>query len=203
MTTGIPQDIEHLVTAEDPDLVLLRAKPSWNGGLDLLERICRVSDAPVIFVSGNGGIQVMDRAFELGATDCVIKPFAPAELMARIRAALRSRQAPSQTRDSELFVLGDLSINYSERLVTLAGRRVQLTATEYKLLLELSIAAGRVLTHEQLLTRVWGQLYESDERIIRTYIKELRKKLGDDASRPTYILSEPRVGYRMAKPTSD
>ena len=100
-------------------------------------------------------------------------------------------------------MLGDLSINYSERLVTLAGRRVQLTATEYKLLLELSIAAGRVLTHEQLLTRVWGQLYESDERIIRTYIKELRKKLGDDASRPTYILSEPRVGYRMAKPTSD
>ena len=87
--------------------------------------------------------------------------------------------------------------------MSVTDRPVHLTATEYKLLTELSTAAGRVLTHEQLLRRVWGPLYSSDARIVRTYVKELRHKLGDDAARPTYIFTEPGVGYRMARPSTD
>ena len=96
---------------------------------------------------------------------------------------------------------GDLTIDYIEREVSIAGRTVHLTATEYRLLVELSAAAGRVSTHQQLLRRVWGPLYTNDERIVRTYVKELRHKLGDDAARPTYIFTEPGVGYRMPRPS--
>ena len=82
----------------------------------------------------------------------------------------------------------------------MAGQPVRLTATEYKLLFELSVHAGRVLTHDQLLTGIWGAEYSGDSRLVRTFVKKLRRKLGDDADRPTYIFTEPRVGYRMAKP---
>ena len=97
------------------------------------------------------------------------------------------------------LVLMDLAINYAERRVTVAGRPVQLTATEYKLLFELSVNAGRVMTHHQLLRRGWGPDYPNDSRLLRSFLKKLRRKLGDDADNPTYIFTEPRVGYRMAK----
>ncbi len=99
------------------------------------------------------------------------------------------------------YRLGDLTIDYDERTVSVAGRPVQLTPTEYKLLCELSINAGRVVEHRQLLDRVWGSDYSGDTRIVRVYVKEIRKKLGDDARNPTYIFTLSRVGYRMAKPT--
>ena len=90
-------------------------------------------------------------------------------------------------------------IDYAERRVTLAGQPVQLTATEYGLLADLSVNAGRVLSHDQLLRRVWGPNYSGDSQPVRTFVKNLRNKLGDDARNPTYIFTEPRVGYRMAK----
>ena len=202
VVAGLPEDIVPLVAEEQPHLLLLDLTLSWSDGFELMERIRKISDAPVIFLSGHGSIQNLDRAFELGAADYVAKPFTPTELTARIKAALRRRQALHQTGSPGLFVLGDLTIDYAQRLVTVAGRNLQLTATEFKLLFQLSVAAGRVLTHEQLLREVWGPLYESDARTLRTYIKGLRKKLGDDAKRPTYIFTEQRVGYRMARPTT-
>ena len=115
--------------------------------------------------------------------------------------ALRRRSVASWKEPFRLYLHGDLAIDYVEREVTVSGLPVHLTATEYKLLVEFSVAAGRVLTHEQLLRLVWGPLYSSDARIVRTYVKELRHKLGDDAARPTYIFTEPGVGYRMTKPS--
>ena len=100
-------------------------------------------------------------------------------------------------------MLDDMTIDYGRRLVTVAGHPVQLTATEYRMLSELSTAAGQVLTYEQLLRRAWGPLYSGDTRIVHTYVKQLRKKLGDDARQPRYIFTEPRVGYHMAKPAAD
>ena len=200
VVTGNPDDIERLMESEQPHLVLMDMTLPWPDGFELMERVRRISDVPVIFLSGQGGGQNMDRAFELGAADYVVKPFTPTELAARTRAALRRRESPVQTEPPEPFVLGDLIIDYAERAVTVAGRRVHLTATEYRLLFELSAAAGRVLTHEQLLRLVWGPLYSSDARIVRAYVKQLRQKLGDDARRPAYIFTEPQVGYRMAKP---
>ena len=96
-------------------------------------------------------------------------------------------------------MLGDLTIDYAERRVTVAGQPVQLTATEYELLFELSVNGGRVLTHDQLLRGVWGLTNSGDVRVIRSLVRRLRRKLDDDASNPTYIFAEPRVGYRMPK----
>ena len=200
VVTGNPDDIERLMESEQPHLVLMDMTPPWTDGFELMERVRKTSDVPIIFLSGQGGGQNMDRAFELGAADYVVKPFTPTELTSRTKAALRRRESPAQTGPPEPFVLGDLTIDYAERVVTVAGRRVQLTATEYKLLFELSAATGRVLTYEQLLRRAWGSLYSTDVRIVHTYIKQLRGKLGDDARHPTYIFTEPRVGYRMPNP---
>ena len=192
-----PDEIELLAEAEDPQLLIVESMPLRCDASRLMERIRRTSDAPVIFLSANGSGQNMELAFELGAADYLVKPFTPTELVARTKAALRRRLSSSR---NEPFVMGDLTIDYSERRVTVAGRPVQLTATEYRLLFELSNAAGRVLTYEQLLRRAWGPLYSTDTRIVHTFVKQLRGKLGDDARCPKYIFTEPRVGYSMPRP---
>ncbi len=101
---------------------------------------------------------------------------------------------------SELYVRGDLTIDYVQRMVSVAGQPVRLTAIEYDLLRELSIHAGRVLTHQHLLQRVWGKTQTATPQVIRTHLNRLRRKLGEDADNPTYIFAEPRVGYRMERP---
>ena len=121
-----------------------------------MKEIREVSDVPVIFLSVNGQEEIIARAFEKGADDYVVKPFSPTELVARIKAALRKREAPEWAEPSEPYVFGELTIDYAERRVTLAGRPVQLTAIEYGLLFELSANAGRVMTYDRLLQRVWG-----------------------------------------------
>ena len=200
--SGNPDDLERLVDAEKPHVVLMEMTLPWADPFDVMERIQRISDAPVLLLmSGYGSSRTMDRAFELGAADYVVKPFTPTELVARIKSTVRRRASTVQNEASEPFVLGDLTIDYVERVVTVAGRRVQLTATEYRLLVELATAAGRVLTHAQLLRRAWGPEYSGDSQIVYTYIKQLRNKLEDDARRPSYLFTEPRLGYRMAKPT--
>ena len=201
--TDDSDDVERTIEARKPRVILLEPTQSWADGLEMLVRVGRISDAPVIVMAGHGWDQHMSRAFELGAFDYVAKPFTSTEMLARIGIALRGRTAAGRDEPSGHYRSGDLSIDYVEREVMVSGRPVHLTATEYRLLTELSASAGRVLTHEQLLRRVWGPLYTSDSRIVRTYVKELRHKLGDSASRPTYIFNEPGVGYRMPKPSND
>ena len=167
-----------------------------SDGMELMKGIREVSDVPVIFLSPYGQDEVVARAFGMGAADYAVKPFSPTELAARIRAALRKRAA---SEPSEPYVLGDLTIDYAERRVTLAGRPLPLIAMEYRLLAELSANAGRLLTCEHLLERVWGEKSSGDVRPMRTIVSKLRRKLGDDADNPTYIFTEPRVGYRMPK----
>ena len=199
VVTGDPEEALSLVEANDPHLVLLDLMLPGTDGIELMKEIREVSDVPVIFLSAYGQEETIARAFENGADDYVVKPFSPMELVARIKAALRKREAPEWAEPSEPFVLGDLTVDYAERRVTLAGRPVQLTAIEYGLLFELSANAGRVLTYDRLLRRVWGLRRSGDSRRVRTAAKQLRRKLGDAANNPTYILTEPRVGYRMAK----
>ncbi len=189
-----------LLTAEKkPHLVLLDLVLPDSDGIDLMKDILRMADVPIIFVSGYGRDQVIAQAFEKGASDYIVKPFSPTELVARVRAALRRQADPYRAEPSEPYVLGDLTIDYAERRVTVAGQPVQLTATEYELLFELSVNGGRVLTHDQLLRGVWGLTNSGDVRVIRSLVRRLRRKLDDDASNPTYIFAEPRVGYRMPK----
>ncbi len=196
-------DVERMIEEQKPRVILLEPTQSWADGLGMLVRVGRISDAPVIVMAGHGWDQHIGRAFELGAFDYVAKPFTSTEMLARIGIALRGRSVADRDEPSGQYQSGELSIDYVEREVVVSGRPIHLTATEYKLLTELSASAGRVLTHEQLLRRVWGPLYTSDSRIVRTYVKELRHKLGDNASRPTYIFNEPGVGYRMPKPSND
>ena len=199
IVTGDPQEALSQVEANAPHLVLLDLMLPGTDGIELMGNILDMADVPVIFLSAYGQEETIARAFEKGADDYVVKPFSPTELVARIKAALRKREAPERAEPSEPYVLGELAIDYAERRVTLAGRPVQLTAIEYGLLFELSANAGRVMTYDRLLRRVWGLRGSGDSRRVRTAAKQLRRKLGDDANNPTYILNEPRVGYRMPK----
>ena len=195
--TDDPDEVHQLLEVQKPDLVLLDLVLPGTDGFELLKRIPRDRDVPVIVLSGRGGDEHIAKAFEMGAADYVAKPFSPTELVARIKAAVR-RQAAA--RQSTPYLLGDLAINYVDRTVTVAGRPVKLTPTEHKLLYELSIKPGRVLTYDQLLEKLWGPGYAGDAQRIRTVVKDLRRKLGDDARKPTYIATAPGVGYHLAAP---
>ena len=196
IVTSDPEDALRLVDEERPRLVLLDLVLPGTDGVELMKEIVETTDVPVIFLSAYGQDQLVARAFDMGAADYVVKPFSPVELAARIRAALRRREAPPP---SASFVLGDLTIDYAERRVTLAGRDVELTAMEYGTLAELSVNAGRVMAYEHLLRRVWGLDRDADIRPMRTVVSSLRRKLGDHAESPTYIFTELRVGYNMPK----
>ena len=202
VVTGDPDEAERHILVQRPQVVLLEPALPRADGFEMLVRFGRICDAPIIFVAGHGWDQHIGRAFELGAFDYIAKPFTSTELLARVDVAIRRRSAGGLDVPPDPYRYKDLTIDYAEREVTVSGHPVHLTATEYNLITELSTVAGRVLTHEQLLRRVWGPLYSSDSRIVRTYVKELRHKLGDDASRPTYIFTEPGVGYRMARPST-
>ena len=199
IVTGDPEDVPRLMEEEKPHLVLLDLMLPGSDGIELMNRILKMADVPVIFVSVYGQDEVIVRAFDMGAVDYVVKLFSPTELAARIRAALRRRAGPHPAEPSEPYSLGDLTIDYPGHRVAVAGRPVRLTPTEYELLFQLAVHAGRVLTHDQLLQRVWGPERTGEPWLVREVVKRLRRKLGDDADNPDYIYTEPRVGYRMAK----
>ena len=199
--TTDPEQALSLMTEQRPDLVLLDLMLPGANGIDLMKDLLDVASVPVIFLSAYGQEEVVTKAFDSGADDYVIKPFSATELTARIRAVLRRRSAADQ-EPSEPYVHGDLTIDYAARRVMVAGAPVRLTAIEYRLLAELSAHAGRVLTYEHLLQRVWGLRKGADLRPMRTIIKGLRRNLRDNAANPSYIFTESRVGYRMAPPTT-
>ena len=195
LVTADPDDLSRLLRTEKPELVLLDLMLPGADGIELMERVPGLAELPVIFISGYGRDETISRALEAGAADYIVKPFSPTELAARVRAALRLRARPTS------FVLGDLAINYDRRRVSLAGRLLELTVTEYELLCVLSRHAGKVVTHATLFRQVWGDRHADSATAARTYVKKLRSKLGDDALRPTYILNERGVGYRMPAPS--
>ena len=199
IVTGNPEDVGRLIQEKKPHLVLLDLMLPGTDGIALMRDILAKDDLPVIFLSAYGQEDLIAKAFDMGAVDYVAKPFSPTELAARIRAALRRRSGGGLLMQSGSYRQGALTVNYAERRVLVAGRPIVLTATEYALLFELSTNAGRVMSHEQLLRQVWGEGHSSDAGLVRTIVKRLRQKLGDDAHSPQYIFTEPRVGYRMRK----
>lgn len=199
IVTGNPEDVGRLIQEKKPHLVLLDLMLPGTDGIALMRDILAKDDLPVIFLSAYGQEDLIAKAFDMGAVDYVAKPFSPTELAARIRAALRRRSGGGLLMQSGSYRQGALTVNYAERRVLVAGRPIILTATEYALLFELSTNAGRVMSHEQLLRQVWGEGHSSDAGLVRTIVKRLRQKLGDDAHSPQYIFTEPRVGYRMRK----
>ena len=203
IAAGDPADVRRLVEEEKPHLVLLDLMLPGTDGVALMNDIHRISDVPVIFLSVYGQDDVIARALDMGATDYLVKPFSPTELAARLRAALRKRLEPYQGEGSGPFAVEDLSIDFAERRVSVAGEPVSLTATEYAVLYELAVNAPRVLTHSMLLQRVWGPERVGEAWLVRDVVKRVRQKLGDSAGSPRYILTEPRVGYRMSSGSAE
>ena len=200
VTTGDPDEALRLFKAERPQLILLDLLLPGIDGIQLMDKMFRIERAPVIFLSAYVQDEIIARAFESGAVDYVTKPFSSTELVARVRGAMRRRLNPNLDESPPPFVLGDLTLDYVSRTVTLSGSPVHLTPTEYELLSEFSLNSGRVLTFDYLLGRVWGEDRPVQKGMVRTYVKRLRRKLGEEASSPKYIFAEPHVGYRMAQP---
>ena len=199
IATGDPADVPALLKEHRPHLVLLDLVLPEVDGIELMRDIFEMAAVPVLFLSAYGQDEVIARALDAGAADFVVKPFSPTELTARIRAALRRGPPPSRTEPVEPCVLGELTIDYVDRRVTVGGRRVRLTDLEYRLLVDLSIHLGRVVTYGELLQRVWEGKTPSDLRPLRSVVKSIRRKLGDDPKKPAYLFNEVRVGYRMGR----
>ncbi len=203
IVTGDPADVPRLMREEKPHLVLLDLVLPGSDGIEVMNDILRTDDVPVIFLSVYGQDETVARAFDRGATDYVVKPFSPTELAARIRAALRRRLEPDQGEPSARYAVDGLAIDFGARRATLDGELLELTAMEYAVLDELASRAPRVLTYAFLLQHVWGPERVGEPWLVRDVVKRLRRKLGDDARRPRYILTEHRVGYRMAGNEAD
>ena len=197
LLTGEPEEAARLVRTMRPRLVLLDLMLPGTDGIELMHGIPEMADLPVIFISVYGRDETIVRALEAGAADYIVKPFSAAELTARVRAALRRREG------AEPFVLGDLTIDYDQRRVTLAERVIELTLTEYELLRVLSLNAERVVTYESLLRQVWQNGDPADVQRVRNFVKKLRRKLGDDSANPVWIFNVRGVGYRMARPRGE
>ena len=196
VVTGDPEDALRLMEKEEPRLVILDLMLPNTDGIELMRALLEISEVPVIFLSAYGREELIARAFDMGAEDYVVKPFSPTELSARIRAALRRREV---SQPLEPYVYRDLVVDYDQRLVMLAGNQVHLVAMEYGMLAELAANAGRVLTYDHLLERVWGGKGSGDVRPMRTIVTKLRRKLGEVGDNPSYIFNQPRVGYWMPR----
>jgi len=184
-----------------PDLLLLDLGLPDMDGAEVIRRVRAFSEVPVIILSVREGQHDKVAALDAGADDYVTKPFAMEELLARARVALR-RYRPEEP-SPPVLVYGDLHVDLARRLVTRGGETLHLTPTEYGLLEALVANAGKLLTHQWLLRKVWGQGYGTETTYLRTYIRALRKKLGDDASAPALIVTEPGVGYRWVGDQTD
>lgn len=182
------------VVAYRPDLIILDLGLPDMNGLDVIRELREWSQIPVIILSVKEQENEKIAALDTGADDYVTKPFGMGELLARIRAALRHVNGPG---DGPVFKFGELVIDMSMRRVTVNENEIKLTPTEYDLMKNLAVHAGKVLTHRQLLRTVWGPSCENDIHYLRVYIGQLRRKIEADPSRPRHIITEPGVGYRL------
>lgn len=177
-----------------PDLVVLDIGLPGIDGIEVTQKIREWSDLPLLILSVRDQEKEKIAALDAGADDYLTKPFGVGELMARMRVALRRASKPS---DEPVFTSGDLLVDLSKRLVKVGGEEISLTPTEYDLLRILIQESGKVLTHRQIIHAVWGDAYQSEAHLLRVNISNLRKKIEKDPSRPTYIVTEPGVGYRL------
>ncbi len=198
--TGDPSAVVRLIAEHGPHLVLLDLMLPEIDGIELMEAVPALQELPVIFLSAYGGDQRVALALEKGADDYIVKPFSPTELVARIHTVMRRWVGAASAAPAYPYELNDLSISFPDRTVRLSGDLVELTDIEYRLLYELATNPGRVLTHAELLRSVWGPGHAGKTGVVRTVIKQLRRKLGDDAADPKYIFNQPRVGYSVPKP---
>ncbi|MCB9135541.1 MAG: response regulator transcription factor [Anaerolineales bacterium] len=187
-----------LAVASPPDVVILDLGLPDIDGFTVCRRLREWTQIPIIVLSVREDERDKVRALDQGADDYLVKPFGIEELLARIRVSLRHSAQAFEGPKETIVTTGDLVIDLGAHLVTLKGSEVKLTATEFRLLTYLVKNIGRVLTHQNILTKVWGGGYEDNVEYLRVYMSQLRKKLEPDPKHPRYLLSEPGIGYRFS-----
>jgi len=177
-----------------PDLVILDLGLPDFDGVEVIQRLREWTQVPIIVLSVREQEEDKIKALDAGADDYITKPFSMGELLARIRVAIRH---VAKTEEEPVLTFGELVVDLARRKVMLKDEELKLTPTEYEILKYLSLQAGRVVTHKQLLRAVWGSNYQEETHYLRIYIGQLRRKIEADPSQPVYILTESGVGYRM------
>jgi two-component system, OmpR family, KDP operon response regulator KdpE len=203
--------VDHVATGHDaliavgeepPDLLLLDLGLPDIEGLEVARRIRDWSAVPIIFLTVREDERTKVQALDAGGDDYVTKPFGLPELLARIRAVLR-RKTEQPSSQSSVFESGDLRVDFGARQVTVGGKEVRLTPTEYELLRLFILHADKTLTHRQLLTQIWGPESTTETQYLHVFIRQLRRKLEPDPSKPRHFVTEPGVGYRFRSQTSE
>lgn len=182
---------------EIPDLVILDVMMPEMDGFTALKHIRELSTVPVIMLTVRNDERDRIRGLDLGADDYITKPFSTAELLSRVKAVLRRTFTPAPARKAQVVVDPDLTIDFDKREVVVRGQHVTLRPTEARLLYHLVNNAGRLLSHETLLAKVWGSAYRDEDHYVRLYINYLRQKIERDPAHPEYILTERGMGYRF------
>jgi len=190
-----------LVETESPDVVILDIGLPDMDGYGVLREIRRFSDVPVLMLTVRGEDTDVAKGLELGADDYITKPFSHIELIARVQAVLRRAQGLPGTDEERPFTSGRLSVDFNRNEVMVDGESVKLTSTERKLLYYLIRNEGRILSHESLLTKVWGDTYVDARDLLRVHIQHLRQKLEDNTESPSIIVTEHGIGYKFIRPT--
>lgn len=189
----------HTIRTESFDVVLLDIQMPGIGGMKTLARLRALAPRlPILMLTVQDSEEQKVEALECGADDYITKPFSTRECIARIRSAVRRAQTPERPEDAPLQI-GDITILPIRRLVSKCGKPIHLTRKEYDILHYLMIHAGRAVTYGKLLGSVWGEEYRTEVDYLRTFIRQLRKKIEDDPSSPKYLLTDPYVGYRFAE----
>ena len=186
-----------MIRTQLPDLVLLDIMLPDIDGFELLRLIREANSVPVIMLTAKGEEEDRVRGLELGADDYITKPFSPRELVSRVKAVLRRVEMMAGNAEGVIEVDDRFKIDFNRREVRVDGKLIQLRPTEYRLLYHLVQNAGWVLSHEQLLMKVWGYEYQDEPHYVRLYINYLRKKIEKDPANPQYILTERGAGYRF------
>ena len=184
------------------DLILLDLGLPDIDGMQVLKSVREWSDVPIIIISARTEESEIVKALDSGADDYITKPLWINELLARIRRVIKTQKKISGSKETteDSFTLGDLTVDYFKRKVTKNGEYVHLTPIEYKIVVLLSKNAGRVMTHDFIITHVWGGLYESDDQVLRVNMANIRRKLEDNPAQPQYIQTDVGIGYRMIEP---
>ena len=201
-TVGTGQAAIDAIALTPPDVVVLDLGLPDLDGIEVCRRVREWSDVPIVVLSAEGSEERKVLALDQGADDYVTKPFSTAELLARIRVALRHRKHVASPEDDAVLRVGDIEVDLARHVVEVGGRKVELTPKEFAFLALLARWPGRVLTHRTILQEVWGPEYGSESQYLRVYASQLRKKLDDDPVNPR-LITEPGVGYRLVDPAAE
>ena len=196
-TAATAKDAVAQASMRPPEAVILDLLLPDGSGTDVARELRKWSTAPILVLSAVGEEKEKIAALDAGADDYVTKPFSGDELLARLRAALR-RSAPAA---EPVLEIGDLRIDREKRSVSMAGKPVSLTPTEWDLLRLLAENEGKLLTHPAILRAIWGPVYHEEKNYLHVYVSHLRRKIEPDPARPRYLLNQPGVGYRLVRPS--